>query len=338
MKLNLKKLTCFSMPIHNEPLFCGIKRKRYGCQDSNESPNLPDIFSLMGLMKQKDSFAFSREKVLSLCDICKKKFYSKKSLANHRRWHDLPEYKEFQDKFKKRMNGKNHPMYGKHHSHESKIRNSESTRKYTINEKFFNNINTEEKAYWLGFLYGDGCVYPKRGNIQLGLQLKDKKHLEKFKKSIESKHKITIRKKKNMAILNIYSYQMIIDLIKFGCVPQKSHKLIHIPNIPIKLIRHFIRGLFDADGCIGIYKDSRYNSKSIRIDLCGHKPFIKNINDFLVNNQIFDHYNKLSYHTKRTVSMIYAGKHAKSFLNYIYDKSSIYLDRKHEIYQRGINN
>lgn len=38
-----------------------------------------------------------------ICDICNKEFESKRSLANHKRWHDLPKYKDFQEKRRKKV-------------------------------------------------------------------------------------------------------------------------------------------------------------------------------------------------------------------------------------------
>lgn len=35
-------------------------------------------------------------------------------------------------------------------------------RKYSVNEIFFEVINTEEKAYWLGFIFADGCVLDRK--------------------------------------------------------------------------------------------------------------------------------------------------------------------------------
>ena len=58
--------------------------------------------------------------------------------------------------------------------------NSQCQQKYKINENIFEKIDTEEKAYWLGFLAGDGCVY--RDTLNLNLQVKDLEHLKKFKK------------------------------------------------------------------------------------------------------------------------------------------------------------
>lgn len=59
-------------------------------------------------------------------------------------------------------------------------------RKYKVNEDYFKLIDTEEKAYWLGFLYADGCVtqatkYSKR--LQVNLSIKDINHLEILRKT-----------------------------------------------------------------------------------------------------------------------------------------------------------
>src|SRR5699024_3897298 len=62
--------------------------------------------------------------------------------------------------------------------------------KYKISHNFFDEIDTEEKAYWLGFLYADGCVREDRGCFRLGLQARDVRHLEKFRESLDSNHPI----------------------------------------------------------------------------------------------------------------------------------------------------
>ena len=30
--------------------------------------------------------------------------------------------------------------------------------KYLYNKEYFKNIYTDEQAYWLGFIYADGCI------------------------------------------------------------------------------------------------------------------------------------------------------------------------------------
>ena len=31
--------------------------------------------------------------------------------------------------------------------------------KHNLNKDYFKNIDNEEKAYWLGFIAADGCIY-----------------------------------------------------------------------------------------------------------------------------------------------------------------------------------
>ena len=60
--------------------------------------------------------------------------------------------------------------------------NKENSRKYYINHNYFEIINTEEKAYWLGFIYADGYVQSNRNTKNIGITLSniDYNHLIKF--------------------------------------------------------------------------------------------------------------------------------------------------------------
>ena len=46
-------------------------------------------------------------------------------------------------------------------------------RKYQVNEFFFDEIDSEEKAYWLGFIYADGYVNTNGNKFGINLSLKD---------------------------------------------------------------------------------------------------------------------------------------------------------------------
>ena len=76
---------------------------------------------------------------------------------------------------------------------------SASKRKYSLNEDYFENIDTEEKAYWLGFLLADGNIsysgrYNKGRHLRIALQNKDKNHLEKMKFSLKSNYNLKLDK------------------------------------------------------------------------------------------------------------------------------------------------
>ena len=165
---------------------------------------------------------------------------------------------------------------------------SDSKRKYFFDDTYFENINTEEKAYWLGYMYADGCVrINKRDNNKiLNLSSIDKEHIEKFTKSLSSNLKIQKSKNvgsfsKNNSIysVSIYSSKLVDDLIKKGCVLNKTFQL-KFPTedqVPNHLIQHFIRGYFDGDGSISILKR---NGNGF-IDISGIHNFLIEINNFL---------------------------------------------------------
>ena len=127
--------------------------------------------------------------------------------------------------------------------------------KYPVNEDYFEDINTSEKAYWLGLFYADGTVNQQNASCRLGL--KDEEHIEKFKKAIGAiNHKIgkTVDKRwkkvSTVYFLSVKSKKMFADLCKWGCVPDKTHENLHLPNIREELIPHFVRGYFDGDGSL----------------------------------------------------------------------------------------
>lgn len=130
---------------------------------------------------------------------------------------------------------------------------SQGARKHHYNEAYFETIDTQDKAYWLGFIYADGCVYKGSDNhsyrLQINLKESDKSHLEKFQKALGSCYKIGHSNKTQSVSLKINSTKLCTDLINHGVVCNKS-LIIKPPKIANEFIPHFIRGLFDGDGSI----------------------------------------------------------------------------------------
>jgi len=137
--------------------------------------------------------------------------------------------------------------------------NSESFRKYMLDENYFENIDTPDKAYILGFLLGDGNISKGGFRLSIHIHQQDREVLEYVKYQLKTD--ASIRKDMNrgvMIILYVSSYKLVKDLAKFGMVPQKTH-IVKLPKIDQNLYSHLIRGLFDADGCISVRdrKDTR---------------------------------------------------------------------------------
>lgn len=173
-----------------------------------------------------------------------------------------------------------------------KIRStSDLKRKYTFNEHYFDEIDTEDKAYWLGFLYADGFILKNRiknrGSDSLGITLAETEPLEKFNKSIESNTPIYHFKqtgyciKSNRYRLVFKSDHMVKMLEKWGCVSRKTFDLVFPTFLTQKLIPHFIRGYFDGDGSV-FYYSTRQNSNTytnLGVSICGTQAFLTNFAD-----------------------------------------------------------
>jgi intein-encoded DNA endonuclease-like protein len=215
-----------------------------------------------------------------------------------------------------------------------------TNRKYNVNHSFFKEIDSEEKAYWLGFLFADGCVRQTKHGSQviLKLSVKDKGHLSKFKKNIKSEHKIVydkshvISKKgtlstSNNCLIRVNSCEMVNDLIKQGCTPKKTF-IIDKPNIEEKYYKHFLRGYYDGDG--NFFYNEKTKTSVITI-VCASKEFRTFIVEILSKlpniGKIHEDDKKYTIKITNIVGII-------KFLSYIYDESKIELTRKKEYYEK----
>lgn len=196
------------------------------------------------------------------------------------------------------------------------------SRKMNVDENFFDKINSEEKAYWLGFIMADGSI---TGNKTLKIELsnKDYIHLEKFKSAINAEHAIKtyIKNNKKYSYIAITNKKIKNDLAKYGIVPNKTHKTF-IPKISNKLKHHFIRGYFDGDGWVSVY-----------VGVAGSKLLIKEI-ETIFKKMLFIENIKIYERNKTYQFQVYSKENKKKILNYLYKDASIYLDRKYIKYQQ----
>lgn len=135
----------------------------------------------------------------------------------------------------------------------------------TKNHTYFQNINTPNKAYLLGFLSADGWISNTKSenSFQIGLSSIDKDIIELLKQELNSDNKIVVRKggnkftaPNNKECTRQDSYQLIVDspllyesLKNLGFDTKSIDQ--HLPVFTeTKLYRHWLRGLLDGDGFI----------------------------------------------------------------------------------------
>lgn len=219
--------------------------------------------------------------------------------------------------------------------------NKENSRKYELQHNYFNEINTPDKAYWLGFIYADGYVtISSTGQKVFGISLsrKDRLHLVKLALSLKSNYPIhdyitdnAYAEGTEYSRLNITSDELVDNLIKHGVHEQKTD-IIKPPSINEELVPHFLRGYFDGDGCVTRYQKSGYTNYAIKI--LGTKELLDWINDYVEYKLGFRIPNYFARKEGQlTLSYeISSCKRSKEFLDIIYKNANIYLDRKYNKY------
>lgn len=213
---------------------------------------------------------------------------------------------------------------------------SELQRKYKIDETFFDVVNTEEKAYFLGFLYADGYNNTDRNSVALSLKEDDKEILIRLNNLLQPSKPLRYVEYKTTNSAN--QYRLVIAnkhiskrLVELGCGKAKTYSLIFPSEkqVPKYLVRHFVRGYFDGDGWVG--------KKAITVvstlNFCNSLAEILN-QELNVNSYIRARFPE----RKNNIRQLEINhKQARTFLKWIYNDSTIYLQRKYDKYIKQIN-
>ena len=209
---------------------------------------------------------------------------------------------------------------------------SELSRKYNIDSTFFSDLDSAEKAYFLGWVYSDGSIIIKYNSLRISLKEDDRDVLEVLKNLIKSEKplkKINVDKKrkgfensKDQFLLEITNKDIVENLISIGLIENKSAN-ISFPNLPDELYPYFIRGYFEGDGW---FTDT---DKTKQLGFIGSDEFIKTLQEILHSYNI-----KMNINKKGKMSTLTCGGHSnknyKLFFNIIYkDKIELSLKRKY---------
>jgi hypothetical protein len=198
------------------------------------------------------------------------------------------------------------------------------SRTHTIEHNIFDLIDTEEKAYWLGFILADGNISKRLIHLNINLGMNDKGHLEKFLLFMGSSAPLGVTTS-GCCRLSLTSKQLVSRLVAIGINPRKSlsTRSIHA-KIPVELHRHYWRGLVDGDGWL-IYSDAIYPS----IGLCGDIDVIENFKKYAHQVCVADRKIEVS---GNIFVIRYSGGDAVSLAKSLYSEATIYLERKYNRY------
>lgn len=211
-------------------------------------------------------------------------------------------------------------------------------RQAPVHEDFFDDIRTEEQAYWLGFISADGCV---TGNyLKICLAAQDKSHLEACRDMLCPGRRLYFRsggmvegyQQQDRYDLVVWSLRLCSMLGYHGVVERKTHTIEPCPNVSDDLLQHYWRGYFDGDGCV-CYAPFNGNP-NWALSVVGTKPMMLAFRKWLSR---YVPRVRMPVRVKGVWRICCGGTgKPRLFAKALYEGATIYLPRKMEAAQRLI--
>jgi deoxyuridine 5'-triphosphate nucleotidohydrolase len=191
-----------------------------------------------------------------------------------------------------------------------------------LDDSLFATIDTEEKAYLLGWIASDGSV--KRGTIAIYVHERDSVTLSRLRDIVCPD--LPIKRKKNLVGVVFNSVQIAADVCRWLEIqPGKKDAVVSFPRLASEALRWAcLRGIFDGDGTI-----SSLNAAIRRSGFPAPRCGIASTSDKL-RTEIQEFCKIPAYHGPRTLE--WSGTNAIDFLGKLYDRASVFLTRKRDLY------
>lgn len=228
---------------------------------------------------------------------------------------------------------------------------SHAAQRYKVNEKFFNKIDTEEKAYIVGFIVADGCLI--NGALNIVLKGSDYSHLHKILKAMSSTHPVKISKVKDKrknfknscerCSVGIGNKIIYAALKTLGLTENKTFTIKPTEGISNEFLKDYWRGVIDGDGSIITCTENRWNSgrKYYRINYTGNVFMVYGFRQFIRDKFNYEGY-LVEYKSTNGKDFYYSINFSgiekvRNICRFLYEDSNIYLDRKYELAMKAIN-
>lgn len=189
----------------------------------------------------------------------------------------------------------------------------------SLNPNYFEDITTEYKAYFLGFIYADGYIQTNNRALEFHINKKDKYILEILRQELDSKANFIKSSTPNCTKMSFSSQELVNNLKKYNIVQCKS-KLLYMPKLCKEMMPHFIRGYFDGDGHI--------NKRQAALVISSKKMY-EDFQDLMLNvfgQEVYHQFINNSYYR------LQFNRRDADIIKWIYKDASIYLDRKYNVY------
>lgn len=218
-------------------------------------------------------------------------------------------------------------------------RNLGDSHNLQFDKKFFDVIDTEQKAYFLGFIAADGNVHKK--TFQIGLNKRDEHILLSLKEALKAEYNVKTEREvvRRFTITNPY----FTDALKRKGIVERKTFVLEFPSeeiVPSHLLRHYLRGYFDGDGCIKFIIEKQYNKIHWCFEVISNLNFITGYAK-AINSLIQRDSEPAIRKEKRRVNPIYyfsIGSSSDTILNKLYElfykDATVYLFRKKEKFEQ----
>lgn len=208
---------------------------------------------------------------------------------------------------------------------------ADRNRIYELNNSVFDEIDNELAAYFLGFIYADGCVHNR--SLIVKLSIKDRDFLTGIQEFLETEAEIKEYSQYHPGMDKTYEYASLVitdeylanRLKSLGITTGRKHFDRCISQVPEHLHKHWFRGLFDGDGSFHSYKPG--------MSVVGQRKMLEFIRDLLAREVGTNPDIKIHKHpTAKISTLIYMGRpQCKRIAEWLYSDATIWLERKYDV-------
>lgn len=202
-----------------------------------------------------------------------------------------------------------------------------------LNEFYFNQIDSQEKAYWLGWIISDGAItnQPEKSKFQLEITIKkeDEDILHLLEQDLGVKNKV-YPSQKAYKRFSLGCKQIIQDLENLGITQNKTFT-VQIPQFDKAYNSAFLRGLFDGDGGFTHYQRTS-GQVCNELSFCGNEFVIQWVQTTLFNDLPLLSKNTIT--NEHSIKRIRWSKQKDLIMlrEYLYkNHNNHYLKRKHDL-------